>query len=157
VPSRGEHTVAEWLVYIQDYTQEAMHQCSRGADPAAAEAALRTIRKITAMGVACMEQCGALRVRRTRRSPARRHRRDVRRPLWRNGRSTYRHAFAGAELRFESGDSTCFVKIEDAAGPVCVNMDTGLRFRPKNKNGLASRRHHHLPGRQHQHHRARRL
>jgi hypothetical protein len=61
VPSRGEHTVAEWLVYIHDYTQEAMHQCSRGADPAASEAALRTVRKITAMGVACMEQCGALR------------------------------------------------------------------------------------------------
>jgi hypothetical protein len=31
-----------------------------------------------------------------------------------------------------------FLKIEDNAGPVCVNMDTGLRFRPKNNNGVES-------------------
>jgi hypothetical protein len=31
-----------------------------------------------------------------------------------------------------------FVKMEDATGPVCVNMESGLRFRPHVKNGLAA-------------------
>lgn len=83
VPSRGEHTPAEWLVYIADYTREAMTQCSRGADPAAAEAALRTIRKITAMGVACMEQCGAYSRFTDPPKPGAAPPPNVRRPLWR--------------------------------------------------------------------------
>jgi hypothetical protein len=83
VPSRGEHSPAEWLVYIQDYVTEAVHQCSRGADPAASELAMRTMRKITAMGVAAMEQCGA-HERATdppKEGPAPPP--NVRRPLWR--------------------------------------------------------------------------
>lgn len=31
-----------------------------------------------------------------------------------------------------------FVTTEDATGPVCVNMYTGLRFRPNTKSGLAA-------------------
>lgn len=57
--SKGLHTVPEWLVYFQDYLTEAMHQVSRGADPAASQHALNTIRKIVTMGVSCMEQHGA--------------------------------------------------------------------------------------------------
>lgn len=59
--SAGKHSVSEWLVYMQDYLTEAIHQVSRGADPKASEDALHTVRKITAMGVACMEQNGAVR------------------------------------------------------------------------------------------------
>lgn len=58
-PTEGQHTVTEWLVYMQDYVREAMTQVTRAADPAASRLALNTIRKITAMGVACMEQHGA--------------------------------------------------------------------------------------------------
>lgn len=52
-----QHTIEEWLVYIQDYLTEAIHQASRNASPS--PDALDTIRKITGMGVACMEQNGA--------------------------------------------------------------------------------------------------
>jgi hypothetical protein len=58
--SGGRHSPAEWLVYMQDYLTQAMHQASRYADPVSRDMVLRTIRKITAMGVACMEQNGAL-------------------------------------------------------------------------------------------------
>jgi hypothetical protein len=58
-PTKGFHTVTEFLVYMQDYTSEAIHQVSRNADPEATDLALNTIRKITALGVACMEQNGA--------------------------------------------------------------------------------------------------
>lgn len=57
--SGGKHEVGAWLLFMQDYLEEARHQISRGADPAASLAALNTIRKITAMGVACMEDHGA--------------------------------------------------------------------------------------------------
>lgn len=59
--TEGLHSVTEWLVFMQDYLNEAMHQVSRNGDPEASRLALHTIRKITAMGVACMEQRGALR------------------------------------------------------------------------------------------------
>lgn len=58
-PTEGVHHVASWLTYMRSYLDEAVNQVSRGADPAASVAALNTIRKITAMGVACMEQHGA--------------------------------------------------------------------------------------------------
>jgi hypothetical protein len=57
--SKGRHTVTEWLVYMQDYLSEAINMVSREAEPACHEKALHNIRKITAMGVACMEQNGA--------------------------------------------------------------------------------------------------
>lgn len=52
----GIHHVTDYLVYMQDYIHEAMHIVSRAADPSASDQALEIIRKITAMGVACMEQ-----------------------------------------------------------------------------------------------------
>jgi hypothetical protein len=54
-----QHTPTEWLVYMQDYLTEAMGFATRCADPASAQLILHNIRKITAMGVACMEQNGA--------------------------------------------------------------------------------------------------
>lgn len=54
--SNGIHSVAEWLVYIQDYTTEAMHICSRNPDPYARNKAMENIRKIAGMCVAAMEQ-----------------------------------------------------------------------------------------------------
>jgi len=57
--SAGRHSVGEFVVFMDNYLHEAKAQLSRMAEPAATEAALNTIRKITAMGVACMEQNGA--------------------------------------------------------------------------------------------------
>jgi hypothetical protein len=57
--SGGRHSVTEWLVYMQDYLTEAMRIVSRNVDPGASVAALHSVRKIAAMGVACMEQNGA--------------------------------------------------------------------------------------------------
>ena len=58
-PSGGQHPVGSWLTFMRSYLREAEEQISRGADPEASHASLHTIRKITAMGVACMEQHGA--------------------------------------------------------------------------------------------------
>lgn len=57
--NQHQHTPCEWLVYIQDYLTEAFHQASRYEDPQSSKMVLGTIRKIAAMGVACMEQNGA--------------------------------------------------------------------------------------------------
>ncbi len=56
----GKHTVTEWLVFMQDYLDEAKTYVSRNAEPKGSKQASHVIRKITAMGVACMEQNGAL-------------------------------------------------------------------------------------------------
>jgi len=53
------HSLTEWLVYIRDYTEEALHILSREADPVATEKALPFLRKIAPLGVAGMEQLGA--------------------------------------------------------------------------------------------------
>jgi hypothetical protein len=56
-------SVGDFLVYMQDYLTEAVRQATR--DPSSQEsntvsyATLETVRKITAIGVACMEQHGA--------------------------------------------------------------------------------------------------
>ena len=53
----GVHTSAcDWLVYMNDYIQEAMHFVSRNGDPEAKDFAMENIRKVAAMGVAAMEQ-----------------------------------------------------------------------------------------------------
>lgn len=54
--SGGLHSVAEWLIYIQDYASEAVHICSRNPDPFARDEAMKNIRKIGAMCVCAMEQ-----------------------------------------------------------------------------------------------------
>ncbi len=56
--SKGNHSVTEFLVYMRDYVEEALHHVSRNADPGAQEFALNSVRKIAALGVACMEQNG---------------------------------------------------------------------------------------------------
>lgn len=55
----GRHSVTEFLVYMRDYAEEALHNVSREADPGASEKALHWVRKVAALGVACMEQHGA--------------------------------------------------------------------------------------------------
>lgn len=54
-----QHSVTEWLVYMRDYIEEALHTMSRHADPVASTRAMHNVRKATALGVACMEQHGA--------------------------------------------------------------------------------------------------
>ena len=56
--SDGIHSVSEWLVYIEDYLNEAKHVVSRRADPEGSSRALDILRKVGAMCVACMEQNG---------------------------------------------------------------------------------------------------
>jgi hypothetical protein len=56
--SGGNHTPTEWLVYMQHYLNRAIAEASTNADPEAAELVMDNIRKITAMGVAAMEQNG---------------------------------------------------------------------------------------------------
>lgn len=58
-PTGGNHTVTEFLTYMQDYLTQAIHQASRYADPEATAMVLDTVRKVTTLGVACMEQNGA--------------------------------------------------------------------------------------------------
>lgn len=57
--SGGEHDVSAWLTFMRSYLREAEDQVSRNPEPEGSELALHTIRKITAMGFACMEQHGA--------------------------------------------------------------------------------------------------
>lgn len=52
----GKHSPEEWLVYMQDYLNEALHVCSRNPAPQYKKEAMAIIRKITAMGVCAMEQ-----------------------------------------------------------------------------------------------------
>jgi len=52
-------SVEAWLVYMDVYLREAKEQITREADVTAKPKVLATIRKITAMGVACMELNGA--------------------------------------------------------------------------------------------------
>lgn len=54
------HSVEEFVLYMDDYLRELKTQLSRTWTPdGQVPAALDTLRKITAMGVACMEQHGA--------------------------------------------------------------------------------------------------
>lgn len=57
--THGIHSVTEFLVYIQDYTNEALHTETREEDETANRKALDGVRKIGALAVACMEQHGA--------------------------------------------------------------------------------------------------
>ena len=56
---QGRHTVTEFLAYIRDYAEEALHLESRVANPEADERALGIVRKVAGLAVACMEQHGA--------------------------------------------------------------------------------------------------
>ena len=62
-PGSGEHrhSVEEFVIYIEDYVDELRHHLSRTwtANGQADLASLDILRKVTALGVACMEQHGA--------------------------------------------------------------------------------------------------
>lgn len=58
-PTGGVHTLTEWLVYIEDYINEAKHIASRKSDDEANENISHIMRKIGGMAVAAMEQNGA--------------------------------------------------------------------------------------------------
>jgi hypothetical protein len=54
-----EHSICEFLVYMKDYIEEAIHVCARECDASANPRALDIVRKVSALGVACMERHGA--------------------------------------------------------------------------------------------------
>jgi hypothetical protein len=58
-----QHTTEEFVLYMEDYLHEARNQASRHWTPGGktdpVSPALHTLRKVIALGVACMEQNGA--------------------------------------------------------------------------------------------------
>ncbi len=57
--SGGQHEdPLAWLSYMKNYCEEGINVLCRRAEPEASEFALHTIRKVAALGVAAMEQCG---------------------------------------------------------------------------------------------------
>lgn len=56
----GHHTVTEFLLYMDAYMHDAKQVASKTWGPQATIKTLDLIRKITALGVACMEQNGAV-------------------------------------------------------------------------------------------------
>ena len=63
-PDSGEHkhSIEEFVLYMDDYMTELKHQLSRTWTASGSSkdvpAAIHTLRKVTALGVACMEQNG---------------------------------------------------------------------------------------------------
>lgn len=55
----GKHSVTEFLAFMRDYLDEALHLVTRTAEPEASDRALHIVRKVATLGVACMEQHGA--------------------------------------------------------------------------------------------------
>lgn len=56
--SGGDHSIQEFLTYIESYTREAIEVGCRRPDPAAIEHGLHALRKIAALAVSAMEQHG---------------------------------------------------------------------------------------------------
>ena len=57
--SEGIHTPQEWLTYIVDYAQEALHIGAREPDNICKLKQMDIVRKIGGMAVAAMEQNGS--------------------------------------------------------------------------------------------------
>jgi hypothetical protein len=57
--SHGQHSFSEWIAYMEDYLAEAKHILARNANQAATPVVAHIMRKVTALGVAAMEQLGA--------------------------------------------------------------------------------------------------
>lgn len=57
--SQNIHTETEFVLFMEDYLMEAKHLLSRNAAEDVRKEVLDTIRKVTSLGVACMEQHGA--------------------------------------------------------------------------------------------------
>lgn len=58
--TEGKHSTIEFLVFMKDYIDEALHTASRHSDGQVGIDLANSMRKITTMGVACMEQNGIL-------------------------------------------------------------------------------------------------
>lgn len=58
--SEGKHTVAEFILYMEHYLTQARVLVSTQPDPKANRDGLDFLRKVTALGVACMEQNGVV-------------------------------------------------------------------------------------------------
>ncbi|RWB95634.1 MAG: hypothetical protein EOQ56_28205 [Mesorhizobium sp.] len=56
--TEGKHSVAEFVLFMEDYIVQARSQLTRNGDPVASALALDTVRKIAALSVVCMEQNG---------------------------------------------------------------------------------------------------
>ena len=57
--SGGIHSFSEWIAYMEDYLVEAKHILAREARQNSYPKVEHIMRKVTAMGVAAMEQLGA--------------------------------------------------------------------------------------------------
>lgn len=57
--SGGQHSVSEFVLYMEYYLQECRRLLSTQASPKSEQDGLDFVRKVTALGVACMEQNGA--------------------------------------------------------------------------------------------------
>jgi hypothetical protein len=51
-----QHSIAEWLVFMESYLQEAKEIVAREGRETATPKAMNLVRKVTALGVAAMEQ-----------------------------------------------------------------------------------------------------
>lgn len=53
------HSVTEWLTYMRYYIDKGIEKATISNDPDASNQALEFARKVSALGVVCMEQHGA--------------------------------------------------------------------------------------------------
>jgi hypothetical protein len=54
-----EHSHEEWLIYMDSYLREAKEKAARVWGKNAQAEVMEVVRKVTALGVAAMEACGA--------------------------------------------------------------------------------------------------
>jgi hypothetical protein len=57
--SGGNHSIEDYMVYMEDYIAEIKHLLSRKSTQESYPIAIEIVRKVTAMGVHCMQQYGA--------------------------------------------------------------------------------------------------
>ena len=57
--SKGDHSLEEWFMYIEDYVNEAKHILSREARQTSDPKAQAIMRKVAALAVSAMENLGA--------------------------------------------------------------------------------------------------
>lgn len=57
--SKGKHSLSEFFAYMEDYIDEAQHILAREPVQTGNPKAANILRKVTALGVAAMEQHGA--------------------------------------------------------------------------------------------------
>lgn len=58
--SGGEHSVAEWIIYIEDYLREAKQVLSRQPEPQATIKAKHALRKVASMATIALMQNGVV-------------------------------------------------------------------------------------------------